>query len=85
MKKTIIIFFSIIIALIILFFFAPLQKLNDGQGDECSQKIRAIGKCETSFYGYEFDGNRCIKRGIIGCSIKSPFKTLEECREKCEK
>ncbi len=54
---------------------------------KCSEKVVGIGLCEAMGIGYEFNSEtgKCIKRGVSGCSIETPFKTLEECQEVCEK
>ncbi|MCK4744822.1 hypothetical protein KAS41_02060 [Candidatus Parcubacteria bacterium] len=53
----------------------------------CGEKVTGEGNCPGAWLGYEFDQNEgiCIKRGVSGCSYKTPFETLEECQEVCEK
>ena len=57
----------------------------------CGEKVRDTNSggnsCDTLYVGYEFDSEtkKCIKRSVLICSIISPFKTLEECQEICEK
>ncbi|MCK4729692.1 MAG: hypothetical protein KAT28_00085 [Candidatus Aenigmarchaeota archaeon] len=53
----------------------------------CSEKVVGIGDCKILRIGYEFDSaaGKCIKEGINGCSFETPFETLEECQEVCEK
>ena len=52
----------------------------------CSEKVKFSGYCEIASIGIEFDSNKgkcVIKYG--SCHVESPFKTLEECQEVCEK
>ena len=53
----------------------------------CKQKVKGNGMCEAYFEGYEFDNSvdKCVKKGVSGCSFETPFKTLEECQSVCEK
>ena len=53
----------------------------------CGEKVTGEGNCPGAWLGYEFDQNEgiCIKKGVSGCSYKTPFKTFEECQEVCEK
>ena len=52
----------------------------------CSEKVTGEGNCPGAWLGYEFDQNEgiCIKKGVSGCSHKTPFETLEKCQEVCE-
>ena len=58
----------------------------------CSEKVKGIGgingiDCTVVSFGYEFDSvtEKCVMRAVNGCSFKTPFKSLEECQEVCEK
>ena len=53
----------------------------------CGEKVKKDEICSASFgIGYEFnlETKKCIQKGVSGCSVESPFKTLEECQEVCE-
>ena len=54
----------------------------------CVEKVKKDEICSASFgVGYEFNSEtrKCIQKGVSGCSVKSPFETLEECQNVCEK
>ena len=55
----------------------------------CGEEVKDVGfsKFSVSDIGYEFssDIEKCVKKIIRGHSIESPFETLEECQEVCEK
>ncbi|MCK5123477.1 MAG: hypothetical protein KAQ87_05035 [Candidatus Pacebacteria bacterium] len=56
----------------------------------CSEKVTFDSPCHMSkiINGYEFDLtlNKCKEVSVYGgCSFETPFKTLEECQEVCEK
>ena len=62
----------------------------------CSEKVIGMGQkmpdgavtsCPRVWSGYEFDLNskKCVEKRVGGCSVQSPFETLEECQEVCEK
>jgi len=56
----------------------------------CGQKVKFDSKCARAneVYGYEFDTqtNKCIKVNAGGgCSLETPFGSLEECQKVCEK
>jgi hypothetical protein len=36
-------------------------------------------------YQYETEQKKCMAFGMSGCGVKSPFKSLKECQEVCEK
>ena len=50
-------------------------------------EIGVVSSCEATWLGYEFDKNKkvCVEKNVTGCSFETPFKTLEECQEVCEK
>ena len=50
----------------------------------CDAGIRGIGSCDVFFEGVEYDGERCVKRGVFGCDKEVPFETLEACWGRCE-
>ena len=52
----------------------------------CGEKVEGVGYCRDFREGYEFDSTleKCIKKGVSGCSFEIPFETLEECQEVCE-
>ena len=62
----------------------------------CGEKVVGMGQiipdgtvtsCPRIWSGYEFDLNlkKCVEKKVSGCSVKSPFGSLEECQEVCEK
>lgn len=53
----------------------------------CSKKVVGKGDCPGAFLGYEFDQSKetCVEKGVSGCSIETPFNSLEECQRVCEK
>ena len=53
----------------------------------CSEKVKGVGPCDEYNIGYEFNSEteKCIRRGVSGCSFEIPFSSLEECQEVCEK
>jgi len=58
----------------------------------CGEKVQLFGDCpayfeEGGYYEFNFKAEKCIEKFIkgSGCNIKTPFKTLEECQEVCEK
>ena len=53
----------------------------------CSEIVKIIGNCDAEVQGYHFDldTEECVAVNGSGCSIETPFKTLEECQEVCEK
>ena len=53
----------------------------------CNEIVKIIGNCDVEVQGYHFDldTEECAAVNSSGCSIKSPFETLEECQEVCEK
>lgn len=52
----------------------------------CNQKVKFSGMGEAFYTGYEFDFslNACVARSGSGDSIKTPFKTMSECKKICE-
>ena len=56
----------------------------------CSEKVIGIvlhGASNVLAIGYEYDleVGKCVKKTMSGCSVQTPFETLEECQEVCEK
>ena len=58
----------------------------------CSEKVKDLSgvgnvNCSVMSFGYEYDllNKKCAAVSIKGCSMKTPFKTLKECQEVCEK
>ena len=53
----------------------------------CSEIVKIIGNCDAEVQGYHFDldTEECVAVNGSGCSIETPFETLEECQEVCEK
>ncbi len=58
----------------------------------CSEKVKdSVGvnniDCAVISFGYEFDSvaEKCVMKAVNGCSFETPFETLEECQEVCEK
>lgn len=60
---------------------------NQNLPSSCKEKVKGSGICEAFFYGYEFDNSvgKCVEEGAGGCGIETPFETLEECQNICEK
>lgn len=52
----------------------------------CNQKVKFSDQCESVAVGVEFDQNlkKCIMKNG-DCNIDSPFVSLQECQEVCEK
>ncbi|MCK4520840.1 hypothetical protein KAT95_03190 [Candidatus Parcubacteria bacterium] len=53
----------------------------------CIKKVKIIGDCDAEVQGYEFnlDTEKCIAVDGSGCSVETPFNSLEECQKVCEK
>jgi len=58
----------------------------------CGEKVQLFGNCpayfeEGGYYEFNSEAGKCIEKFIkgSGCGVKSPFQTLEECQEVCEK
>jgi len=53
----------------------------------CGEKVKGDNGCGAQWFGYEFDQGKeiCVTKVVVGCSFETPFKTLEECQEVCEK
>ena len=53
----------------------------------CSEIVKIIGNCDAEVQGYHFDldTEECAAVNGSGCSVETPFETLEECQEVCEK
>ncbi len=79
----------IILIVVIIASLALIIARFQGQAlpEACEQRVKGNGLCEAYFEGYEFDKsvNKCVKRGVSGCSFETPFSTLEECRGVCKK
>jgi len=56
---------------------------NDVAGD-CSAKVLAVNFCEQIFSGFEFDGENCVEKKVVGCDAEIPFVTKIECEQKCK-
>ncbi|MCF7918084.1 hypothetical protein K9L27_03765 [Candidatus Gracilibacteria bacterium] len=50
----------------------------------CQAHVTSIGNCEAFFEGYEFDGQKCAQKNVIGCDAEIPFPSLEACQKECE-
>jgi hypothetical protein len=58
----------------------------------CSEKVKDLSgvndiDCAVILFGYEYDSvtEKCVTKAVDGCSFETPFNSLEECREVCEK
>jgi len=83
MKKSfiaIILIITTIIVVIVLYYFKKPTDL-------CEQKVKINGPCEALRSGYEFDSStqQCVRITKSGCSVVSPFETIEECQNTCIK
>lgn len=52
----------------------------------CGKNVKFSGNCEMASIGFEFDSNKgkCVRK-TGSCKVETPFNTLEECQEVCEK
>lgn len=83
MNKKLIILIAVIIIIVISITAIILVQ---NPSNLCKQKVKGKGMCEAYFEGYEFDNSvdKCVKKGVSGCSFEAPFKTLEACQSVCE-
>ncbi|MCK4591866.1 hypothetical protein KAT63_00330 [Candidatus Parcubacteria bacterium] len=58
----------------------------------CSEKVKDLSgvndiDCAVILFGYEYDSvtEKCVTKAVDGCSFETPFNSLEECQEVCEK
>ncbi len=58
----------------------------------CSEKVKDLSgvndiDCAVILFGYEYDSvmEKCVTKAVDGCSVETPFNSLEECQEVCEK
>ena len=93
MKKIIIGIIIIVLVGVVVYFqlSQELEELDERcfQSGESVPKDISPGKstCTGMFSSYQYDNdqNKCITVGISGCSVKSPFGSLEECKNICER
>lgn len=57
-----------------------------GLPDACKRRASGTGACFgiSSAYEYNASAKKCKDTPISGCSVISPFKTLEDCKKICE-
>ncbi len=55
--------------------------------DFCLKKVACEGPCEFAWRGIQFDNStgKCQESYFSGCKCFLPFKTLEDCQNKCER
>ena len=55
--------------------------------EKCGEKVSASGNCAAMPRGYQYNKkkNECEVIHGSGCSINTPFETMEDCQKKCKK
>ena len=61
-----------------------LCKIDKTVAGNCKAKAISVGNCFSVTVGWEFDGEKCMKRNVGGCEAEIPFATEEECATKCQ-